>query len=457
MKKLKRYFRCWTVLLFLIPGTLMAQSSNKSTNVARRIITLEWEPVSDAIGYQIEFRKYTKEGSPGKSYLRKTKKSIWKSRFPYGKYDMRIRSYDSRSVPGEWSEPINFAVKPPAVTLIAPENQSEIKSIDNEIDVTFRWSRVPGIKKYKFLLNSSDGDEEFQDMINDNKLERDLDSDKSYNWTVIPITSEGLEGDRSDPFYFKITKQLPQKLTKKLEESVNKNEEDAQKFNSNFYYVASYLISQIEYSAIDKSKGTSNSLSVLGGTGRLGAGYLGENKKWSVFGIADLGGIQIESQNYTFASGELHGVYHLNYSYSEIQISGGLYYKQLPYLISNNTTKTLDEVSVVTNMGPHAGLDFQTKFNKSLGMRTNLRIYYALTGSGPNGESLQSELSYQLGIFGSYQLAPNYLGFAGVTYRLDKASFSSDTTSTDSVATSGDVNSMEMTGAYLNFILNIHY
>ncbi|MEO0337286.1 MAG: hypothetical protein AAF202_12890, partial [Pseudomonadota bacterium] len=81
---------------------------------------------------------------------------------------------------------------------------------------------------------------------------------------------------------------------------------------TNFYAIASYFISQVNYSNIRAESDSGSSFNNLAGTGRLGVGYQDPESVWGTFAIVDLSGINIDGENYTYSSFELHGTMKIN-------------------------------------------------------------------------------------------------------------------------------------------------
>ncbi|MCB9024731.1 MAG: hypothetical protein H6625_00305 [Bdellovibrionaceae bacterium] len=135
-----------------------------------------------------------------------------------------------------------------------------------------------------------------------------------------------------------------------------------------------------------------------------------------------------------------------------------MYIKELTS-VQGTVVEGYSGVGKIKNYGPHVGFEYWQAFNQKLGWQVNARFYSAMFGEGPRGENLNSELSYEMGLLGSYQLTDNFKGYAGVKYRLDRSSYSaiSSTQDSNSLARPGDFNSVEITGSYLNFMLEYRY
>lgn len=221
---------------------------------------------------------------------------------------------------------------------------------------------------------------------------------------------------------------------------------------TNFYAIASYLVTQVTYSARLFDLNTGSSFEALSGTGRIGIGYQQPMKPFGYFGIVDLGGINIANQNFTFASAELHGTYKLNWSGRGQFLAGaGLFYKELPILRGSATTG-FEGVGKVPLIGPHAGAQYWLPLNVKLGLQFNARLYYGMMGTADVGGAVEPSLSYQYGLLGSYRLSPQTMGYAGYAYRMDHADFKAA-----SGNQAGQTNQVEMQGHFLNLVLEYSF
>jgi hypothetical protein len=222
--------------------------------------------------------------------------------------------------------------------------------------------------------------------------------------------------------------------------------------NTNFYAIASYLITDINYKGANYDNNASGSFSALGGTGRLGLGYQAPDSDWGGFGIADLSGFIIKGQNFKFASVEGHLTRRLEFGQSGLLLFGtGLFFKELPIVLGTGMGDYVG-TGKVSEIGPHAGIVYWVPVSDHYGVQLNARVYYGLMGSSSTGGKTQGSLSYQLGALGSYRINADWMGYAGYAYRLDQANFSTKPGS-QSYATGGQINTISISGHYLNLIL----
>jgi hypothetical protein len=225
---------------------------------------------------------------------------------------------------------------------------------------------------------------------------------------------------------------------------------------TNFYFIASYMITQVNYSSKIYDNHAAGGFEALSGTGRLGLGYQKAMRPWGSFFILDLGGINIKNENFTFASMEAHGTYKLNWSgRGQALVGTGLYYKEIP-ILQGDKINGFQGVGKVSNIGPHAGFQYWFPLSQKLGLQFNARMYYSLTGKSDVGAGgIEPALSYQYGLLGSYRLKSQMMGYVGYAYRIDHATFPAD--KNDPTITSGSINQIEVEGHFLNLVLEYSF
>ncbi len=221
----------------------------------------------------------------------------------------------------------------------------------------------------------------------------------------------------------------------------------ARRRTNHWFFIASYLLTQIKYESknYDSQNDTSgNNIGAyaLGGTGRLGLGYLGERKPWGFLGIIDNSGFKLENKIYTYPALEALAIYRATSTYNtEVRVSAGTYYKEVPEILYDKS------VTKLTMFGPVTGVEALLQFNEKWGAQMNAKIYMPISGTTPKGKPLIPTPSYQAGMMGSLRLRPNAWGHAGLAYRKDAFSYKASKTA----ATSS--NETTISGTYLNFYL----
>ena len=228
---------------------------------------------------------------------------------------------------------------------------------------------------------------------------------------------------------------------------------------SHLYYIASYLLTQINYQGVDHELNSGASFNAVGGTGRLGVGYQNANSLWGGFGIVDLSGFDLDGERYTFAAAEIHGTYKQYWGKNQILYGAGVFLKQLPDLRGSESAG-FTGLGKIQNYGPHLGVQMWRPITSRLGFQVQARAYVSMFGSAPNGESVATAVSFQTGVLGTYRLNAQMMGYAGYVYRQDNSLYDASPYSAanpDSFADPGDLNSVKIVGHYLNLKLEYSY
>jgi hypothetical protein len=224
-----------------------------------------------------------------------------------------------------------------------------------------------------------------------------------------------------------------------------------------WFFIASYLVTNIQYSASNPESTTAPNLnySAAGGTGRIGLGYIPKYKSNGYFGIFDMSGFNVENSTQTYSAAEFHYLQKRAWNQNLLRLSGGLFYKELVESKQTSVASNTFTHDKISYLGPHIGVEYMHPFTKKIGMQLNTRIYYSLIGlKTPNGLSISPELFYQLGLMGSYKITPTVSGYLGWAQRLDQISYkSTPSNGTSSFAPAGASQHVEITGNYLNFLL----
>jgi hypothetical protein len=116
--------------IFIIFTTL---SMNVFANSIQRNAVFEWEGVADSTGYELELAKKNADGSFKKPVVFKSKNPSWSGSLAPGIYNMRLRAFDDRAVPSDWSEASEVLVQLPKVETLSPQVNALIQT-DSEVE-----------------------------------------------------------------------------------------------------------------------------------------------------------------------------------------------------------------------------------------------------------------------------------------------------------------------------------
>lgn len=566
--------RIFAFLLFVAITIVMNSYlyAQETTGVAQRSVELELEAIEGATNYEIELISLANK----KVLNFKMKNPVWKAKVRPGLYEMRLRSFDSRGVPGEWSAAEKFAVNFAAPTLIAPvANEKKKTGEDGAYATEFKWSPVPGAKKYRVTvqerlapkvlttpegttvqMDAATGDappaaaaatpdtasmepaKTFTDTTDETSLTIKLPVAMAYEWTVVALMQNNEEGDKpeasvpfellaepietpdidrpEDKYVQKISwdrpdnvetfdysvqrkengvwKTVARQMGTSSNELIFSNEwqggdyrlnvratgkyREPSKFSSvefpvhagdrspaavevarlqesmqkptQWYAMASYLLTDIAYEALDSEQGKTVSYGAIGGTGRLGLGYFNKARTKGFIGVLDMSGMNVGGKNITYSALDLNYVRAYYWNSNQIQVSTGLFYKELPY--STEVSPKVYEHAKVAFAGPHAGAVLWHPFSPKYGLQVNGRLYMStFTMATPNGNDVEPSLSMQLGLMGSMRLSNRLMGFAGWAYRNDHIAYKRGPKST--TAPTADTQEISLQGNYINLLL----
>ena len=189
----------WMSLITIL--TLSCLFSPRSyAELPRRALELELEAVTGVSGYEIQVIRILENNKRKPPVLFKIKTTTWRAKLVPGRYELRVRSLDSREVPGEWSESQDFIVKLPPATLTKPSTDEVVMSDQTEKEkVNFQWQPVEGAEKYKLRILDSKGSMVLETMEKDSSVRVELPVGKTYSWILIPVMPGDLEGEANEP------------------------------------------------------------------------------------------------------------------------------------------------------------------------------------------------------------------------------------------------------------------
>lgn len=215
-----------------------------------------------------------------------------------------------------------------------------------------------------------------------------------------------------------------------------------------WYGIASYLITEVNFTGVYPETSTKVTYNAIGGTGRLGVGWFSPYTPWGFLAIMDLSGFTFNGKTSTYASAEVNSVYRISIGdRSELRLQAGPYMKEQPDTIGDASTSSSEDAKIAA-LGPHFGAELWFSLTPKLGVQLNAHLYNSLIKiETPNDRVLEPSMSYQIGLLGSYRVTPNFTGLAGWAMREDRMKYESNPN------TSGFGNTVESTivGNYLNF------
>lgn len=408
----------------------------------------EWQPVGGAHEYRFELTS-----EDGKTQIIKTlEETSFAATLPVAQnYTLKITGFGKNGMQSDSTTTTTFRVigkKLEAPKIAAPESEfvREIK-----------WQKPAKAEKFDLTLNRMNPTtKKWEKVLTQENFEGEsFDFDPNYPGGIysLQVKAKATLRDHSEAarINFKAVdgnRSPAAEYTALVRKSIDRV--------SGWYAIASYLITQITYRGETPETGGLTTISALGGTGRLGAGYFTRDDKWGFIGIVDMSGFTLSGKNRTYSSVEMSGIRrYISGDRGEARLAAGLYYKELPQLIGTPSSNpgiapTVDFVQSAV-AGPHVGAEYWYSMTPKLGFQTHAHVYYSLvTMTSPNGNDVEPRISYQVGLMGSYRLSKNFTGLMGITRRFDQISYRANKVGSALEGT-GDFDDTQITGNYLNF------
>ena len=323
----------------------------------------------------------------------------------------------------------------------------------SEIIENVEWKDVPNAKGYAYSLYQLKGKDEWQQLEKKKTKQAKAPIDPKYTGGAyrLKVIAIGDKRKSATPVVIDFT------LARTRGPAAIKEARmiEAVERPALFHALGSYIITNLGYQAANPERATKTSFSALGGSGRLGLGYSPKGK-WGAMGFMEFSGFTVSGQTFTYFTSELDGTYKMKFGSKLLKLSSGLFIKELPEALSNVLNPKELALEKVRFLGPQAGVSYAIPFSESLGLQINTRIYLSMMSMGtPNDESVKTGLSYQLSLLGSYRVNRNMTGMFGYALKKDTISYGARASDNnpDSFATEGDVNSISVSGHYLNLML----
>jgi hypothetical protein len=428
-------------------GSVVSAKDEKNQDVE-----LQWQPIPGAVKYRVNAKSTTTEWAQEQD----VSATSTKLNLPVGQaMEWNVTAIDEAGQLGEVAaENYKFELHGPPLqkpTLTKPfskfvrEVTWETPPYTKNYSYDFKYLN-PRTKKWETVEKSDD--------FKDHKLK--MDTTRPSGRYRISVQAHGERRDDSPKVAMEFTMRGGFRDPAALDTAILR---DSIVKPTNYYAIASYMLTQINYEATDAETNTKPAFPALGGTGRVGLGYQPPESLYGGFAIVDMSGFIINGKNFKFSSMELHATEKIEFGQKGILLLGaGLFTKELP-IVKGTNQFGFSSVGKVRNTGPHAGLTYWLPLNDRYGLQLNGRAYYSLLGSSANGQKVDPAFSMQGGILGSYRLNRNWMGYAGYAYRLDQAQYGAvdKTRDPSSFASPGEKNTIIIQGHYLNLVLDVSF
>jgi len=417
------------------------QEKIKSRSAEKAEVTLTWAQVSGAIHYQLRITK-----PDGSEVLNETTSdTLYKAELAVATaYHWEVQAASDSEIKSEEATGSDF------ILLGNKLENPEIKHPENKYAHSVQWRAPENAQAYDYALSKWDPKEKKWKILDRHFGAPEIEAILPAEWhggkykIAVRATAENREPSSVSVVSFELAD--GERTPAAEQQAAVRSSVD---HSNGWFGFASYLVTDLDYSGVNSDRsptGTplnANVQGALGGTGRIGLGFLAPENNWGFLGIVDDSGMVINSTVVNYYSIEGNAIYRANVSqFAEIRQLMGWYFKHYPDLVPSASSYDNDFVAA---MGPHYGIEYWQGLTRKFGLQGNAHLYYdAIQLSTPNGQSLQPSLSYQLGFLVSYRYSEQTTGLVGYAYRTDTANYFSNT---------GSLNTSAITGNYLNFIL----
>jgi len=421
----------------------LAQDEIQSSSAESHSLTLHWEAQSEASLYKIHIEDENKNFIKD---LETSKNELTLSVPVARKYQWSIIGHDLQ---GNEGEPLSDVIP---FTIVGKQlNTPQIITPETSFVRQLKWQPSMYAQKYSYILYR-------RDKLKSRKWIKFQDGETQNNLFIFNPKWKGGE------YKLSVTAHAPLRINSKtysisFDVATGYRSIAAEKRatlrksivrTNDWYFIASYFITQIQYQSRNGDKEVDSSFSAIGGTGRLGVGYFSSDNPYGFLGIIDYSGFTIDSQTYKYPSAEAHGTYRVSSdSLGEIRVSSGFYLKELPEIIGQSTSDF--KVKTIDTFGMHGGGEYWYPLTSKLGLQINGRVYYPISGKTPSGAKINPSPSLQFGFLGSLRLNEKATGLMGYAYRKDQTNYK--VTDNTSLADGFTTNTSSVVGHYLNFLL----
>jgi len=439
-----------SLIVYLTPAKLLTPSVDKSKILTKSPkdyeLHLSWSKSPLADSYRVQIRN--KKTDSRVEVITKEESSA-KVKLPVGAvYEVSVIPMDSK---GEYEGSLEEAEKRDIELIGAPLNKVKFEAPETTYIRQITWTSDPNAKKFQLRVLRKKTESSWE-VISQSEIKRET-LDIPLSWPggryqlqvksqaehfedsdIAAISFDLHSGDRSEEAQF----------IAELRSSI-------EGFNG-WYGHASYLITQIDY--VSRQRQLSNigttSFSTVSGTGRLGFGYLGQQREWGFLTVLDMSGmISQQNKNVIFAAGEIVGMYRTQITErDDLRFKIGWYFKELPFAAVDFVQSSVSHYSNAMIQGLSTGGEYWFSFSPKIGFQTHAYFYLGVTGKTPiYGNSIKS-LSSQLGFLGSYKFSKTSAGLIGLASRQDTASFES----LDAGGSKMGKSEIDMRGLFLNLV-----
>lgn len=398
--------------------------------------------------YQYEFLKLDRLGERGGAALFDSNTPDFKISMAPGMYEVRLRTFFKDGSVSDWSPPSRFFVPYLKVKIKEPITKAFVDPTDDErAKVYVAWEPQPDVHHYLVHFYDINGKYITTTRTETNETMVELPADAKYKWTVVPYsTGQNDEppppapDSADDPPEFKIGNYIPLAL-KASEEP------------SHLYGWGRYWTSMIDYQSYNTDGNSKVVQPIFGGTGELAVGYWHRKSRFGALLTGGTSGFWLDDNNKTYHwsyAGLQVGYRKFLENGNRLRLWGGINYQEFPEIKRDPFVMNFDYYRV-KNYGPSFQISYMGDFDRwpKYGYHGYSTFYYSTVGlETPNKLPQHPQLSYTLGVFGTYKYSEDQKWMIGYSYKKESVTY-------DTNDRSQKANYSETTGHYLNLSIEI--
>ena len=198
---------------FMWSAAHMLFAEDKPSQFSKEV-SIDWEAVDGAKFYEVELSVLEKEDA--KPTVTRVKTSSWTAKLPVGKYALRLRAFDARGVPGQWSDPQKFSIVRPSVILVRPQAGEKMVPDKESGKTHFEWKPYGEKAQYKLQLFDQSGKVTLEFKTGELHADVMVAKDGAYTCIITPLDKDGNELGSVDSKTTPFTVEGPQLMTPEL-------------------------------------------------------------------------------------------------------------------------------------------------------------------------------------------------------------------------------------------------
>ncbi len=405
-------FRISKPLADTTPLVIMADSPNDNLDVK----------------YEYEFIKYVGGTKVSDPLTFQVPTSEFRARFEHGEYSVRVRSIYRGKFKSAWGATKKFFIQLNTALIKKPRPNETVRP-HNEPTTPVEISWFPVTQAGRYILFVFDKNGKLIERVETKETQAVVQLLNDLSYQVLVESYLPNETERKAPVASQST------LSFKL---------GAENLRD-FYGRVGWTSSVVKYSSFNYDNNSQTTNNIFSDTGEASLGYWQKNSSWGGLGFAELTGIDIASQKYSyFTYGLQIGKRYILEDGKRAIMWFGYTRKNLPELITRPLTTFL-EIKPIQADGIFLQGNYMRPWTKNLELLFNASFFYNIgNATTPSGAPLESLQSGTAGVYISRAVGRDYRARLGYSYRFDSSLYTS--------SEPGFSNKVDITGHMISFI-----